>query len=67
MKQQHLYLTRCPKCGGRTTKVYVRLHGECKSCRVPPSPSENSPASDREARIIDHGWDAYATEEGHDG
>jgi len=56
------FLTRCPKCQGQTTKAYVRKHGQCKQCAV-PAPS--SAAEERTARIIDCGWQAYATEEGH--
>ncbi len=61
MNRAAQYLTSCPTCGGRTTRKHVRDFGTCKACRAPEAPA----AGDRTARIIDAGWGAYATEEGH--
>lgn len=55
------YLIHCTGCGGTTSKAYARAHGgQCKSCSSGPAEAEH-----RTARIIDHGYQAYATEEGH--
>ena len=59
------FLVRCPKCGGQTTKVHLREHGECRDCRRPPQ-GPSASQEERQARIIDSGWQAYATEEGHE-
>jgi hypothetical protein len=61
MKPTNPYLTRCSYCGGATSKQYARHHfGHCKRCLTGEDRYEN-----REAFIIDHGYQAYAREEGH--
>ena len=55
------YLIACAVCGGTTSKKYSRAHdGQCKRCA---EPTANVPT--RNERIIEHGYDAYAREEGH--
>lgn len=55
------YLAICTECGSKTSKKYARAHaGLCRSC-VNPKP--NTPT--REQRILEHGYQAYAREEGH--
>jgi hypothetical protein len=57
------FLTRCRKCGGSTSLKYARGHeGQCKSC-VTGKPVSRGPS--RSERIVEHGYDAYAREEGH--
>jgi hypothetical protein len=59
------YITDCA-CGNKTSKAYARKNGgKCKSCvtGVDQSKTDNTPT--REQRILDHGYQAYAREEGH--
>jgi hypothetical protein len=61
------FFTECRQCGGTTNIKYARTHGGlCKSCRegVVCQRKGRYPEG-REAFIIDHGWQAYAREEGH--
>ena len=61
--------TRCCQCGGTTTKRFAREHaGKCKTCfegAAQASLALNIPT--RNERIIEHGYAAYAAEEGHYG
>jgi hypothetical protein len=57
------YQAICVSCGGTTTGKYAREHvGLCKFCcerkTHPDTPT-------REQRILEHGYQAYAREEGH--
>jgi hypothetical protein len=55
------FLTRCTSCGRATSKKYAATHdGQCKSC---VEPQHDIPT--REQRILEHGYQAYAREEGH--
>lgn len=57
------FLTSCRQCGGKTNKKYAREHqGLCKRC-IEPETFDKTPT--REQRILDHGYQAYAREEGH--
>lgn len=58
------FVVKCRVCGRPTSKTYARVHGgKCKSCET----GEPRPESydSRNARILEHGYDAYAREEGH--
>lgn len=62
------YITSCIKCGRNTQKKYARTHaGQCKACAEGlERPSEASRWwEERNARLLEHGYDAYAREEGH--
>lgn len=49
---------------GSTSKKYARQNGgKCAHCVHPSSETSNTPT--REQRILDHGYQAYAREEGH--
>lgn len=57
------YLTSCKQCGGTTSTAHAKKHdGLCKAC-VRPGEANNTPT--REQRILEHGYQAYAREEGH--
>lgn len=60
------YLTKCYSCGRTTNRKYASSHkGCCKSCAEGvPAPSRES-SEDRQGRLIDSGWNAYAREEGY--
>ena len=61
MSRYSQYLTTCTKCSGSTSKKYAREHeGLCAAC-VHPEADEPT----REQRILEHGYQAYAREEGH--
>jgi hypothetical protein len=54
------YLATCRCCGRATSKRYANSHGgQCKRC------ASFDPGSTREQRVLEHGWQAYAREEGH--
>jgi reverse gyrase len=61
------YQAICVSCGGTTTGKYAREHvGLCKYCterKAHPDSFSNTPT--REQRILEHGYQAYAREEGH--
>jgi hypothetical protein len=58
------YVTRCKQCPGLTSRKYARKHnGLCKACVTGESKQDNTPT--REQRILEHGYQAYAREEGH--
>lgn len=59
------YLTSCVRCGGTTSKAHAREHaGLCKHCAAPARIGiDRTPT--REQRILEHGYQAYAREEGH--
>jgi recombinational DNA repair protein (RecF pathway) len=60
-REYQKFLTQCSFCGGNTSKAYARKNnGMCKNCA---HPSEQAPT--REERILEHGYQAYAREEGH--
>ena len=65
------FCARCPKCGGTTSKNYLRQHGSCKPCATGTEKAERSDDSAgtcygrNNAFILEHGWGAYAREEGH--
>ena len=69
MKRQtanNLYLTTCVACGMPTSKQYARNHEhKCKACFTGEPKQSNTPS--REQRILEHGYQAYAREEGHYG
>ena len=53
-------------CGAKTNKKYAREHGgKCKVCVTGVSIQEGHTRDTRNERIIDHGYAAYAREEGH--
>ena len=53
-------------CGATTTRVYARAHGgKCKACVTGVSLQEGHTRDTRNECIIDHGYAAYAREEGH--
>lgn len=55
------YLTRCVSCGNSTSKQHANAHdGLCAPCA---NPEKRIPT--REERILEHGYQAYAREEGH--
>lgn len=59
--QSRQFLTSCRDCGSTTSKAYARQHeGLCKSCAEPGSRTPT-----RNERILEHGYQAYAREEGH--
>ena len=58
------YLIRCTECGANTSKQYARKNnGRCKACVT--GVTRESDAEYRTRTIIDHGYAAYAREEGH--
>jgi hypothetical protein len=67
------YITDCVVCGYVTSKRYAQEHkGMCRPCFTGEERKEKNQhdrhESDAEYRnriIIDHGYDAYAREEGH--
>jgi hypothetical protein len=64
MSRAGLYLVRC-SCGRDTSRKYAREHGGmCKGCVTGAEPESDSTPT-REQRILDHGYQAYAREEGH--
>lgn len=64
---QH-FQTRCA-CGAKTNRKYAREHGgRCKGCVTGVSAAEQaSSRPTRDERILEHGYAAYAREEGHYG
>jgi len=59
------YVIECRSCENLTSKQYAAAHsGKCKACFTGTKRPQQSDA-DRNARIIDCGWEAYAREEGH--
>lgn len=64
-----MYMTSCKACGLPTSKRYANAHeGKCKQCAtgLPPVARKTKYGdSERNARLIDSGWQAYAREEGH--
>ena len=61
------FLVGCTKsCGRSTSKKYAAAHGgACKACATGVNEPSDGVIDSRQARIIDAGWRAYATEEGH--
>jgi hypothetical protein len=57
------YLVRCA-CGNLTNKQYMKTHGACKRCSTPLDARDRDVPT-REERILEHGYQAYAREEGH--
>jgi recombinational DNA repair protein (RecF pathway) len=58
------YLATCVSCGRTTSKQYASRHGgHCKRCASGETAERTY--EDRNAFILDHGYDAYAREEGH--
>ena len=58
------FTTKCNACHGTTSKQYARQNGgKCKPC-VTGNPRQQS-HPDRQARMIDSGYQAYAREEGY--
>lgn len=57
----------CKHCLRMTSRKYAREHnGLCKLCAEPEvALLERRPERTREQRILEHGWQAYAREEGH--
>jgi hypothetical protein len=61
MSNHKQFLTACSSCGATTSRAYARGHnGACKAC----TEGVNSRPT-REQRILEHGYQAYAREEGH--
>jgi hypothetical protein len=63
------YTVQCQTCERLTSRKYAREHaGQCKACHDPenfkPRFTDNDTPT-REQRIIDHGYQAYAREEGY--
>jgi hypothetical protein len=59
------FLTTC-LCGRKTSKTYARAHGgKCKACVTGVEPAKSETSEQRNARMIDSGYQAYAREEGH--
>jgi hypothetical protein len=64
MSRTNKFLVRCNQCGGNTSTKYARTHqGLCKGCVEGTSAGDRTPT--REQRILEHGYQAYAREEGH--
>ena len=61
------YTTACNSCGNATSRKYAREHdGKCKQCTTGEAPKRKQGYwPDRNAQIIDSGYDGYAREEGH--
>jgi len=62
------FLAKCAACGATTSAKYARDNqGRCKTCVTGvPQPSRTRETNEeRQGRIIDSGWAAYAREEGH--
>lgn len=58
----HQYQIACRSCGASTSKKHARGHGGlCARCTNP----EDLGFDSRSERIIEHGYQAYAIEEGH--
>ena len=67
MSRTGLYLVKCA-CGQNTSRKYARTHdGKCKSCVEGTVRESHSDTPTRESRILEHGYQAYAREEGHYG
>lgn len=61
MSNYNRYLIRCIECGRTTSKQHAKTHsGLCAPCVKPVSE-----APTRNERILEHGYQAYALEEGH--
>jgi hypothetical protein len=69
MKTRRLYLTSCVSCGGTTSKTYATGHnGLCKPCREGHDrETKGSRIPTRNERLLEHGYQAYAREEGYYG
>lgn len=55
-------------CGAKTSRKYAREHGgRCKRCVTGVSAAEQRErrTPTRDERILEHGYAAYAREEGH--
>ena len=67
MSKTNKFLVLCNRCSGNTSFNYAKKHqGLCKSCAEPKTVrdrDDNTPT--REQRILEHGSQAYAREEGH--
>jgi len=61
------FLIKCTSCSRKTNRAYARAHaGQCKQCAEPGSHSRNASGKPtRSERILEHGYQAYAREEGH--
>lgn len=60
------FLTKCVNCGAMTSRVHARrANGKCKACATGIARDQTSNSWERRnAGIIDHGYEAYAREEG---
>lgn len=57
------YITSCVACRSATSKQYARKNdGRCKRCVECDNPSDRPT---RNERILEHGYQAYAREEGY--
>lgn len=66
MNDHSRFLTSCSSCKGTTSKTYAKKNGgRCKQCVTGEPPKPRYAKLTREQRIIEHGYQAYATEEGH--
>lgn len=67
------YLTKCTVCRNTTSVKYARDHsGKCKACATateagPVVIVSRGTRPTRNERILEHGYQAYAREEGQDG
>jgi len=60
------FLTNCVGCRMKTSKKYANAHnGLCKRCAEPEECMARPYTPTREQRILEHGYQNYAREEGH--